>query len=1126
MALNCKHNHPLQHNGTSQDKRFLEALEPGFARVHEFSLKDWMQFAWHFARHLNYFSVSDDVNPDGNWQAFFKAEDELETYLRDAALVSDETWIPSGERQKIENREPRGNYEPHLALFLSFLKLTKFAQSHLNGLTERHLDFYYTQVLRLSRRPAVPDRVHLLFELARNAGEELVKISSLLEAGKDKTGKPLRYATSEEMTVNTARVSLLKSVFHQKGRMVRYAEMTNSSDGLGTEFKEENPDWQAFGNESWPAATLGFGLASAVLLLKEGVRLIHVSLELKVKDASDLPDKETVRKQIKVFVTGEKDWMHLPDVTVSQVPASAKAKLEFTVLADESQKAIVPYDIKVHGERFNTNLPVMRVLFNTQEENGYYVYSAFSNAVITGATITVDVKGVKDLSVENDHGRLDPSRPFYPFGPLPKKGSGFYIGSSEIFQKKWKNIKLNINWKDKPGLAQQYIAYRSQFITGNSSNYNLQTTGALDGSAIVTGDSYFTVFPQYIKGNRWYPESAPPDLPGLFDSPLEIDRDAADPGVASLPAVPPLLMRKGIDVNKATLRNYLLPQAKPDDSKASRKKVSISSRFESARFNPGFRTLAVITENFNPATRSDYLKLTLQQDFLHSHYPRLLTLAMVAKTAPPSGNPNILMPQEPYTPVIASMTIDYQASAKNVFVFDKSASPKSRYDNFVSRSIQLFHEHPFGQAEQHVFLKEQCDFIDPNERRNIRLLPAYSPEGELYIGLQGAQPSGIVNLLVQSVEGSENPLAPTFTGEKKIEWFALSNNEWKPLNRDFITGDSTNHFLRPGIVKISLPAMVNESNTILDSGHIWLKAQLPEGLDHTSVCRLAGVFAQAVEARFSDNGNDLSHLRASLPAFTISKFVEKPALVKSVTQPYGSFGGAPEENDRDFYQRVSERLRHKQRAVSIWDYERLVLQQFPSVYKVKCLSHTSTRNEAGSPDYFELSPGFVTLIVIPDIRNRNSFDPLQPRASQNLLREIEDFLDPLNSLHVRFDADNPDYETVFLDFRVKFYDQYDANAYRNILNEDIVRYLSPWAFGEFSDIRFGGTLYKSVIIRFIEERSYVDFISDFKMYQRIGEGDQNVVDRNQITATNARAILVSARGHNIGLIEKDEVCHE
>ncbi|MFP4065685.1 MAG: hypothetical protein ACLFS0_09330, partial [Bacteroidales bacterium] len=238
-------------------------------------------------------------------------------------------------------------------------------------------------------------------------------------------------------------------------------------------------------------------------------------------------------------------------------------------------------------------------------------------------------------------------------------------------------------------------------------------------------------------------------------------------------------------------------------------------------------------------------------------------------------------------------------------------------------------------------------------------------------------------------------------------------------------------------------------------------------------------------------------------------------------QPYPSFGGTPRESDRDYWLRTSERLRHKNRAVTLFDYERLVLQQFPEVYKVKCLTHTSLKKADGSPDYFEINPGHVSLLVIPDIRNQKSYDPLQPRASRNLLSNIEEFINQQNTLHVQVVADNPDYEVVLLDFSVKFHPQYDPNTYRKILNNDIVKYLSPWAFGEYGNIHFGGILHKSILIGFIEDRPYVDFISAFKLMRQA-----DMTDTNYIQAASARAILVSARNHSIKTIENDQTCDQ
>ncbi|MFP3489066.1 hypothetical protein R0K20_15795, partial [Staphylococcus sp. SIMBA_130] len=108
--------------------------------------------------------------------------------------------------------------------------------------------------------------------------------------------------------------------------------------------------------------------------------------------------------------------------------------------------------------------------------------------------------------------------------------------------------------------------------------------------------------------------------------------------------------------------------------------------------------------------------------------------------------------------------------------------------------------------------------------------------------------------------------------------------------------------------------------------------------------------------------------------------IARKAGIKSVTQPFNSFGGKATEKDNEFYIRASERLRHKNRAVSLWDMEHLVLQAFPEVYKVKCLNHTCSTSF--------LSPGHVMVLVIPDTLNKNVYDIFQPTFSAAKLNEI------------------------------------------------------------------------------------------------------------------------------------------
>ena len=73
-------------------------------------------------------------------------------------------------------------HEPHYALFLAFLKLLEYARAETNTLTQRHLDFYYREVLRLKEKLAEPSHAHLLVELAKHVGTHELKKGELFKA--------------------------------------------------------------------------------------------------------------------------------------------------------------------------------------------------------------------------------------------------------------------------------------------------------------------------------------------------------------------------------------------------------------------------------------------------------------------------------------------------------------------------------------------------------------------------------------------------------------------------------------------------------------------------------------------------------------------------------------------------------------------------------------------------------------------------------------------------------------------------------------------------------------------------------------------------------------------------------
>ena len=320
-----------------------------------------------------------------------------------------------------------------------------------------------------------------------------------------------------------------------------------------------------------------------------------------------------------------------------------------------------------------------------------------------------------------------------------------------------------------------------------------------------------------------------------------------------------------------------------------------------------------------------------------------------------------------------------------------------------------------------------------------------------------------------------------------------------------------------------------------------------------------------------------------MPAGSISKLSTPVAQISKVQQPFASFDGKHQEIGKEFYTRVSERLRHKGRAINAWDYEHLVLDRFPSIYKVKCITHAdpnclctnksltivnsvlpktllfngdnatmqstlkwiadevnknpllnitlighgvnavanvnnvinayatgvlqptggiitkvdlnriNSKIVADGDDIAvdiiqtesccgpQIAPGHVLLIPIANLKNRNAANPLQPKTSRRTLIAIQEYLKTRTSPFVHVHAKNPVYEQIIVSFKVKFYSGIDKGYYTKKLNDEIVHFLTPWAFDENAEVKFNQKIYASSIINFIEERTYVDFITDFIM---------------------------------------------
>ena len=952
------------------------------------------------------------------------------------------------------------SHSPHYGLYLTFIQLFKKAQEHLNTFTDRHLNFYYKDVLRLTRKGAQPDSVHLQVELQKGIEHHHLQAGTVFKGGKDVDGKEINYTLNEDAVINRASVKSLQSVYIEKNKKnskdfktVYASSVANSEDGQGGKLLSTSGEWFAFGDpEKIKEATLGFAVASHYLYLNEATRTILVVLHFT--DDVVLSDAH-LAEAFTIQLTGKKGWYDV----LSYTPKVGGKNISFTIPLEGDAPPIVGYSEKIHKDIYKTDLPIIR-FYLKNVRNKFNPYAALTSSRLRSITLETKVEGLKDVLLQNDEGSLDPSKPFTPFGTQPRVGSSFIIGSNELLQKKLKFLQLVIDWDKVPDtLASQLDEALHEYE--RTLNY------------IDMKRKFHTVKVSALEKGQWK----------LVD------------------------LKRGMFIED-TLYQNIYDWTRPVQKYAS--KLSASD-LEHSVINISATSLKPIENTYEKnqpyATSSvnGFIKLDLNYpDFGHAAYPEALRQAAmdVSVTVADAGTAKMKItvnpahtPKEPYTPLIKSFSINYTA-------YTQIDLENNRDEDFEGNEGYFFQLSPFGYGRVNSIISTGTTTV----------LPSYENEGELYIGLDQVIPSSTLKILFQLAEGTSNPLKDM----QPVKWHYLSDNNWLPFEKTDVL-DATNNFTQSGIVTLLLPDTINAGNSFFDASLYWIKATVQENAD--AVCKPIDILAQVIKVSLQEDKSKNIYFKKLLPPKTISKLLIADAAVKKIVQPYESFGGRLLEKSEQFYTRVSERLRHKQRAITAWDYEKIVLEEFPAVYKAKCINHTGMikTNVPGELRYTETLPGHVTIVTIPDLRNRIFKSPLRPYTSIGLLTNIKNYLSKLYSPFVKLHVVNPKFEEVQFEFNVAITPPLDEAFYVKQLSLDIEKFLCPWAYASDRDIEFGGKISKSVVLNFIEEQYYVDHVACFKMHHIIEREGEKHYDVEEAQTTSGISILVSYYDEKTGM---------
>ncbi len=973
--------------------------------------------------------------------------------------------------------EAFAGHQPHYGLWLTFLQLFEHAKGELNQFTGRHLDFYFRRVLRLDNRAAAPDKVHLLFELAKGQEAHLLRAGSLFRAGKDKLGKPVSYALENDIVVNRASVAELRGLqisttgSSAASRQTPLAALVvRSRDGAGeVDLSPDDPTWRPFGPPESPPARVGFAIADRKLFLREGEREILIRAELKAPVASI-----AIAPRWIVRLTGAKGWFELTGTSqISTIvsnsftepagdveeehdkrtlPAKgkqspqrlAKARkpaalriLQITISLGADDPPIVPLDPKLHGADHAPGLPVVEVTFDFTDDDSSRAFAVLRDVRADRVTLRTTASGLKNLMVIAGGGTADVAKPFAPFGPQPKAGAFFTIGSSEIFSKPIAHWKLNVDW-------QSGYSPTGFFWNDDADLYNAAEAVLTEG--------------------RWVAVGGSGTLSGRFDAFGRSDRFGQIDDLRRVSK--PETVDLALGAKDVTLELNSGPL--------------IDGRSAQTLENPPLDAKAV----------NGFMRLRLPRDFGHAAFVGENTRALICLAGgagyAPGSNVNTKEiaqghtgPRDPYDPVLTRLEAAYE-------------TPRQVAETFALLP-------PFGLSDT----------------TSGRLFPAFPFEAALLIGVKDLKPPARLTLLVQVSDGSGDPLKQA----PPLQFAYLDGDGWTAFEPQAVD-DKTRNFAASAVLGLNVPEGADLAHRILPAGLHWFR--ISASTDADALNRLLSIDAQSARAVFADAGNDPAWLETPLAAGSISKLVAPDPAIKKIVQPYNSFDGRPVESAPAFATRVSERLRHKDRAVAMFDYESLVLEAFPRLYRVKCLNTTELERNAQNHIVAdnELMPGAVTVVTVPWTHGQNTRNPLRPYTDQATLTAVDGFLRKRVSPFVRLEVQNPKFEEVQVDFQVRFKPEIgDIAFYIDELNKALVSFLTPWSRADGGEITFGGKLWKSTIIDFVEEQPQVDFVTTFRLYHKVEidtpDDSWSPIDVEVVEATTARSILVSAARHMI-----------
>ena len=969
------------------------------------------------------------------------------------------TNVVNGSSKKLVNSLKKTDHNPHVGLLFSFLHLFKHLQNDINKLSKKHLDYYFLEILNQKKISTPPNKTFGVFSIDQNIIETKINKGEKINSGQYEDGSVIKYELDDDLTLNNAKLSFLMTIFLSTSSLYDFnSRYRLISSVFSKVICSDISEIDKFNNDLNYFNALG---VDQNFISDDEVNMDFAEIGFLL--GSPVFKLGKSKRDILIdFVFDDSSVRHLSDliIDISNNTNLSEDEVFFKIFSDSF---IISYTSEIGWETIDSYQIMMPEDWT-------------SNKLSLELKLTKSNSAFDNFDGELHNYNLIMESPVLRFQINQKK---FYNVFAFLNKMKFEEIKIKSNVYNLKDLK----IFRDGQSIQNSNEFEIFGSNPKQNSALFIGcEELFNK--RVIDFN----------LNWKYSNLEEIEHNLKEYYNGYGKSFSENLFR--LKISFLSDFNYVFKSNdnynfQMFDSKNDTIENSKSHNFNSlnkTEISPNFN----LSNNYIDVFSNDYetglIKLQLDcpsYAFGHRMYPKVYASSVTNSISNKQDtNPESII-NEPFSPMISDISIDY--SAESILYFNEN----NRKENDFSEKNSFFHISPYGVKK--TFSKE---FINKSMFDNL------INEGELILGFQSSDNLKNLDIFFEIVK-NENE---NYDFSSKIEWYYTSKEEWKLLTNQNILNDQTNNLLNSGVISFLFPNDFSPSNHILNNDEFYIKAVSKNRADQFGLIKSIYTNSASVTELIPENENlRLTQLKSG----SFQELENKIDGIISISQPVDSPKISLSENHNEYYKRISNLLKHKNRPVTKSDFEQFLLNNFNFLSYVRCVSNLDNK---------------LSMICMKKIEKHQHVDEVKLSSSQ--ISEISSFLNKYISPQFSFEIINPIFEDMWIKCSILFKDLNPGRAIE-LLNKDLLEFICPWKNSNLID-NISLKINNIDILNFLKNRNYIKYITGFSVIHfskksggriKIYDSALENYDNDFIESGSEKSIIVPRNIHRIKVID-------